>query len=71
MTGSMTRLRSCASFSARTQDRACLNAAQVLYVMGKVSTLCDGIAMARDAIRVSNSEKNAWVTWQNAKPEDG
>jgi anthranilate phosphoribosyltransferase len=46
----------------------CLNAAPVLYVMAKASTLCDGIAMARDAIRVSNAEC-AWVTWQNAKPE--
>jgi anthranilate phosphoribosyltransferase len=54
-------------------DIICLNVAPVLYVMGKVSTLDDGIAMARAAIRSGNAEKKlrAWVSWQNAKPEDG
>jgi anthranilate phosphoribosyltransferase len=51
----------------------CLNAAPVLYVIGKVNTLKDGIAMAREAIRSGDAEKKlrAWVTWQNARPEDG
>lgn len=54
-------------------DIICLNAAPVLYVMGKVKTLKDGIGMARHAIRDGKAEKKlrAWVTWQNARPEDG
>ena len=54
-------------------DIICLNAAPVLYVIGKVNTLKDGVAMAREAIRSGNAEKKlrAWVVWQNARPEDG
>jgi anthranilate phosphoribosyltransferase len=54
-------------------DIICLNAAPVLYVMGKVNTLRDGVGMARDAIRSGNAAKKlrAWVTWQNVSPEDG
>jgi anthranilate phosphoribosyltransferase len=54
-------------------DIICLNAAPVLYVMGKARTLEDGFATARAAIRSGNAEKKlrAWVSWQNAKPEDG
>jgi anthranilate phosphoribosyltransferase len=54
-------------------DIICLNAAPVLYVMGKAKDLREGIAMARQAIRSGRAiEKlRAWVTWQNAKPEDG
>jgi hypothetical protein len=38
-----------------------------------VNNLKDGIAMGREAIRNGNAAKKlrAWVTWQNARPEDG
>ena len=54
-------------------DIICLNAAPMLYIMGKVGDLRAGIDMAREAIvNGSALEKlRAWVTWQNAKPEDG
>jgi anthranilate phosphoribosyltransferase len=54
-------------------DIICLNAAPVLYVMGKVENLTDGIAMARSAVSKGSAANKLreWVTWQNAKPEDG
>lgn len=54
-------------------DIICLNTAPVLYVMGKVNNLKDGIAMAREAIRNGSAANKlrAWVTWQNASPEHG
>jgi anthranilate phosphoribosyltransferase len=54
-------------------DIICLNAAPVLYVMGKVDNLADGIAMARNAVRNGSaaSKLREWVTWQNATPQDG
>ena len=54
-------------------DIICLNAAPVLYVMGKVNSLRDGVDMARGAIRSGNAAKKlrAWVTWQNVRPKDG
>jgi anthranilate phosphoribosyltransferase len=54
-------------------DIICLNAAPVLYVMGKVDNLADGIAMARSAVRNGSaaSKLREWVTWQNATPQDG
>jgi hypothetical protein len=41
--------------------------------MGKVSTLRDGVYMARDSIRSGNANRKLreWVTWQNVRPEDG
>jgi anthranilate phosphoribosyltransferase len=55
------------------RDIVCLNAAPLLYVMGKAKNLKDGIVMAREAIRTGKAlEKlRAWVTWQNAKPDEG
>jgi anthranilate phosphoribosyltransferase len=54
-------------------DIICLNAAPVLYVMGKVSTLRDGVAMARNAIDNGSAANKlrAWVTWQNTRQGDG
>jgi anthranilate phosphoribosyltransferase len=54
-------------------DIICLNAAPVLYVMGKVDNLTDGIAMARSAVRNGSAANKLreWVTWQNSTPEDG
>jgi anthranilate phosphoribosyltransferase len=59
--------------SGPRSDIICLNAAPVLYVMGKVDNLTDGIAMARSAVRNGSAAKKLreWVTWQNAKPQDG
>jgi thymidine phosphorylase len=41
--------------------------------MGRAKNLKDGIVMAREAIGTGKAlEKlRAWVTWQNAKPEEG
>jgi anthranilate phosphoribosyltransferase len=54
-------------------DIICLNAAPVLYVTGKARDLREGIAIARQALRTGAAAKKlrAWVTWQNARPEDG
>jgi anthranilate phosphoribosyltransferase len=54
-------------------DIVCLNAAPLLCVMGKAKSLSEGLGMAREAIRAGKAlEKlRAWVSWQNAKPEDG
>jgi len=54
-------------------DIICLNAAPILYLMGKAKSLGDGIAVARQAIQSGNAAKKlrAWVTWQNANPNDG
>jgi anthranilate phosphoribosyltransferase len=54
-------------------DILCLNAAPLLYIMGQASDLRAGIEMAREAIGNGGAlEKlRAWVTWQNARPENG
>jgi anthranilate phosphoribosyltransferase len=54
-------------------DIVCLNAAPLLYVMGKARDLQEGIQMAREALgdgRVLEKLRN-WVTWQNHRPEEG
>lgn len=55
------------------EDIVCLNTAPLLYLMGKVSTLEDGVALARKAIRDGSAlnKLRDWVTWQNADPSDG
>ena len=54
-------------------DIVCMNAAPLLYVMGKAKDLKEGIDMAREAIGNGSAlEKlKTWVTWQNENPEDG
>jgi len=54
-------------------DIVCLNAAPLLYIMGKAKDLKEGLQMARDAIENGSvvSKLRDWVTWQNIKPEDG
>jgi anthranilate phosphoribosyltransferase len=55
------------------QDIVCLNAAPMLYVMGRAETLRDGVAMARAAVRDGRALRKLrdWVSWQNATPEAG
>ena len=55
------------------RDIVCLNAAPLLYVMGKADGLPQGLDMARQAIDDGRAMKKLrdWVTWQNHKPEDG
>lgn len=55
------------------EDIVCLNAAPLFYVMGKVQTLGDGIAMARQAIKSGAAELKLrdWVKWQNIEPDAG
>ena len=54
-------------------DIICLNAAPLLYIMGKAGDLGAGIDMAREAIASGSAlEKlRAWVRWQNTGPDDG
>jgi anthranilate phosphoribosyltransferase len=54
-------------------DSVCLNAAPLLYVMGKAKNLEEGVGKAREAIRTGRAlEKlRAWVQWQNAEPGSG
>jgi len=54
-------------------DIVCLNAAPLLYITGKASTLKDGLRMAREAVASGKAlaKLRDWVTWQNQKPEDG
>jgi anthranilate phosphoribosyltransferase len=54
-------------------DIVCLNAAPLLYVMGKARNLEEGIAMARAAVRDGRALKKLreWVTVQNRHPADG
>lgn len=54
-------------------DIVCLNAAPVLYVMGKVKDLGEGIAMARHALQNGKALEKLrhWVTAQNINPADG
>ncbi len=51
-------------------DIVCLNAAPMLYVMGKAATLEEGIAMSRQAIAsgAALTKLRDWVTWQNDTP---
>lgn len=55
------------------QDIACLNAAPLLYVMGRAEDLRDGIAQARAAIRDGRALQKLrdWVTWQNTDATAG
>lgn len=55
------------------RDIICLNAAPLLYVMGKVQDLREGIEMARRTLDsgAAVSKLRDWVTWQNHRPEDG
>jgi anthranilate phosphoribosyltransferase len=54
-------------------DIVCLNAAPLLYVMGKARDLRDGLAMARAAVADGGAlaKLRQWVRWQNVRPEDG
>ena len=54
-------------------DIVCLNAAPLLYVMGKAKDLTEGVELARGAIENGSAlEKlRSWVSWQNETPEDG
>jgi anthranilate phosphoribosyltransferase len=54
-------------------DIICFNAAPLLYVMGKAKNIRIGIDMAREVIANGSAlEKlRAWVSWQNARPDDG
>lgn len=54
-------------------DIVCFNTAPILYVMGKVATLEEGVAMARRAIASGDATRKLrdWVTWQNVTPSDG
>jgi anthranilate phosphoribosyltransferase len=54
-------------------DIVCLNAAPLLYVMGKAKDLKEGLQSARNAIENGSAlgKLRDWVTWQNIKPEDG
>lgn len=54
-------------------DIVCLNAAPLLYVMGKAKNLKQGIDLAQAAIADGRAlEKlRSWVRWQNQTPEDG
>lgn len=54
-------------------DIVCLNAAPLLYVMGKAKDLGQGVEMARQATAEGKPVEKLrdWVTWQNEKPEDG
>jgi anthranilate phosphoribosyltransferase len=54
-------------------DIVCLNAAPLLYVMGKANDLREGLDMARQAVAEGKALEKLrdWVTWQNEKPEDG
>jgi anthranilate phosphoribosyltransferase len=54
-------------------DIVCLNAAPLLYVMGKAKDLKHGVELARQAIADGKpvDKLKDWVTWQNDKPEEG
>src|SRR5436309_3290661 len=54
-------------------DIVCLNAAPMLYIMGKARDLAHGLDMARQAVANESAltKLRAWVTWQNERPEDG
>jgi anthranilate phosphoribosyltransferase len=54
-------------------DIICLNAAPMLCIMGKARDLRAGIDMAREVIVTGRAldKLRAWVSWQNAKPDDG
>jgi anthranilate phosphoribosyltransferase len=55
------------------QDIVCLNAAPMLYVMGRAEALRDGVAMAHAAVGDGRALQKLrdWVSWQNAAPEAG
>jgi anthranilate phosphoribosyltransferase len=59
--------------SGPKRDIVCLNAAPLLYVMGKAANLKAGVDMAREAIDSGKTldKLRDWVTHQNVKPEDG
>ena len=55
------------------RDIVCLNAAPLLYTIGKAKDLKEGFDMARQAIEDGSALEKLrdWVTWQNEKPDDG
>lgn len=59
--------------AGKKEDIVCLNAAPLLYVMGRVSSIEEGIAMARKAIKDGSalSKLKNWVRWQNVGEADG
>lgn len=54
-------------------DIVCLNAAPMLYIMGKARDLRHGVEMAREAVASGSAlaKLRAWVAWQNVKSGDG
>ena len=54
-------------------DIVCLNAAPLLYITGKASTLKEGLRMGREAVASGKAlaKLRDWVSWQNEKPGDG
>jgi anthranilate phosphoribosyltransferase len=54
-------------------DVVCLNAAPLLYITGRASTLKDGLRMASEAVAGGKAlaKLRDWVSWQNEMPEDG
>lgn len=55
------------------EDIVCLNAAPMLYVMGRARHLAEGITAARAAIQDGRALQKLrdWVTWQNVTPDAG
>ncbi|MBN2719964.1 MAG: anthranilate phosphoribosyltransferase, partial [Proteobacteria bacterium] len=59
--------------SGPRSDIVCLNAAPLLYLMGKAKDLREGMDLARQAISEGKpvEKLRQWVMWQNENPEDG
>jgi anthranilate phosphoribosyltransferase len=55
------------------RDIICLNTAPLLYIMGKAKDLKAGIDIAKEAIANGRAldKLRAWVSFQNARPDDG
>ena len=54
-------------------DIVCLNAAPLLYVMGKANNLSEGFVLAKEVVAngLALEKLRQWVMWQNERPEDG
>jgi len=54
-------------------DIVCLNAAPLLYIMGKAKDLKQGVQMAQQAVADGKpvDKLRDWVKWQNENPESG